>query len=251
MNTKAKVATAIALVLMALAAVGLNRVQGLQRLGVPGVRVVEQKVEREDGQIVGTNAVPLPEKVLDYKSEIIPVAKIVSEWLPKDTVYGQRIYEAPDKFWIQSTVILMGTDRTSIHKPEYCLTGSGFQTVKADQDSVTIAQPHSYSLPLKRLTLVREAKTPDGQSISQSGIFVYWFVADKQLTALHNERMLWMARDQITTGVLQRWAYVSCFTIVPPGLEDAAYARIKEWIAQAVPHFQITTGSPSGLARNP
>ena len=45
-----------------------------------------------------------------------------------------------------------------------------------------------------------------------SGLYVYWFVADNQLTPYHGERMWWMARDLIRTGVLQRWAYVSYFT---------------------------------------
>lgn len=251
MNAYAKTIFGIALCLMVVFAMLLTRVQGMQRVGVPGVKVVERPVYRDDGEIMGTNAVALPETVLNFTSKEIPVAKIVNEWLPKDTVYGQRLYESPDGFWTQTTVVLMGTDRTSIHKPEYCLTGQGFQTTKTERDMIDIQHPHPYQLPVVKMTVRREAITPDGQRVPQSALYVYWFVADQQLTADHNERMLWMARDQVTRGILQRWAYVSCFSICQPGQEDVAYARIRQWIAASVPEFQIATGTPKALAQNP
>ncbi len=251
MTSMTKVIFGIALCLMVSLAVVLTRVQGMQHMGVPGVKVVERPVYRDDGEVVGTNAVALPETVLNFKSKELPVAKVVNDWLPKDTVYGQRVYEAGDGFWLQATVVLMGADRTSIHKPEYCLTGQGFQTRKTERDAIEVLQPHPYQLSVVKMTVHREATTPEGQRIPQSALYVYWFVADQQLTADHNERMLWAVRDQITRGTLQRWAYVSCFSLCQPGQEEATYARIKEWIAASVPQFQITTGAPKALARNP
>ena len=89
----------------------------------------------------------------------------------------------------------------------------------------------------------------DGESVRrEAGVFVYWFVADGELTAQHRQRMWWMARDLLTRGVLQRWAYVSCFSACPPGQEEATYARMREWIAAAVPQFQRAAG-PSTPAR--
>ena len=177
MTTQAKILFGTALLFMVALGGLLTRIQGFQRVGVPGVKVVERPVYREDGEIVGTNAVALPESVLDFTSKEIPVAKVVNDWLPKDTVYGQRVYEAPDGYWLQSTVVLMGTDRTSIHKPEYCLTGQGFQVASIERDTVEIAQPHRYELPVVKMTLSREATSPDGQRIKQSALFVYWFVS--------------------------------------------------------------------------
>ena len=251
MTSMTKIIFGIALCLMVILAAVLTRVQGMQHLGVPGVKVVERSVYRDDGAIVGTNAVALPETVLNFTSKELPVAKVVNDWLPKDTVYGQRVYEAADGFLLQATVVLMGADRTSIHKPEYCLTGQGFQTTKTERDTIDIQQPHPYPLSVVKMTVHREAVTPDGKRVPQSALYVYWFVADQQLTADHNERMLWSARDQIIRGTLQRWAYVSCFSLCQPGQEEATYSRIKEWIAASVPQFQITTGAPKTLAQNP
>jgi hypothetical protein len=223
----------------------------MQRLGVPGVKLIEQKVYREDGEIVGTNAVALPERVLDFESKEQPLAKIVTDWLPKDTTYAQRVYQAPNGDWLLVNAVMMGTDRTSIHDPTYCLAGQGFQIMKQEFDSVPIAQPHAYSLPVLKWTVGREAVTPEGQKIPQTGLYVFWFVADQELTASGKKRMWWMTRDLLTRGVLQRWAYISCFTICQPGKEDAAYARMREWIAAAVPQFQLATGPATTLARNP
>lgn len=251
MTTQVKILFGTALGLILMLGALLTRIQAFQRVGIPGVKVVERTVHRDDGEVVGTNAVPLPESVLDYKSREIPVSKVVSDWLPKDTVYGQRLYEAPDSFWLQSTVVLMGTDRTSIHKPEYCLTGQGFQITKTEHDTVEIREPHPYALPVVKMTLSRESKTAEGQQVRHSAVYVYWFVADNQVTADHNERMLWMARDQVTRGLLQRWAYVSCFSVCLPGQEGPAYSRMRDWIAASVPQFQIATVAPETLARVP
>jgi hypothetical protein len=242
MNRQSKVAFAVALALIASTAVGLSRLQALQRLGTPGVKLVEQPVYREDGETIGTNSVALPERVLNFESNEQPIAKVVWNWLPKDTTYAQRLYRAPDGFWTMANVVLMGTDRTSIHDPKYCLAGQGFQTLKEEFDSVPIREPHAYSLPVFKWTIRREAITPEGAKVPQSALYVFWFVGDDQLTANHKERMWWMARDLITRGVLQRWAYVSCFSACAPGQEEATYARMREWIAAAVPQFQRAAG---------
>jgi hypothetical protein len=251
MNKQAKVAFGVALALIALAAAGLSRVQSLQRLGVPGLKLVERNVYREDGLVVGTNTVALPERVLNFESKEQPMAKVVTDWLPKDTTYAHRLYQAPDGFWMQANVVLMGTDRTSIHDPKYCLAGQGFQTEKVEHETILIEQPHRYSLPVVKMTVRREAALQDGTKAPQSALYVFWFVADQQLTASHKERMWWMARDLITRGLLQRWAYISCFSACPPGQEEATYARICEWIAAAVPQFQLAAGSAATLARVP
>lgn len=251
MNKQSKIAFGVVLGLIALTAVSLRQLQAMQRLGTPGVRLVEHKVYREDGELIGTNAIALPPRVLNFESKEHPIAKVVTDWLPKDTTYGQWTYQAPDGFGLQVNGVMMGMDRTSIHDPQYCLTGQGFQIVKQEFDSVPISEPHAYSLPVLKWTLARQAVTPDGVKVPQSGLYVFWFVADEELTASGKQRMWWMTRDLLTRGVLQRWAYISCFTSCPPGREDAAYARIREWIAAAVPQFQIATGPATKLVRNP
>jgi hypothetical protein len=74
------------------------------------------------------------------------------------------------------------------------------------------------------------------------GVFLYWFVADNELTAYHWERMWWMARDLVRTGVLQRWAYVTVFSPCFPGEEEATFERMKRFVSSSVPEFQLAAG---------
>ena len=177
-------------------------------------------------------------------------SRLVLEWLPSDTTYGQRRYKAADGQEIAVSAILMGADRTSIHKPKYCLNGSGWRIEKEQSDTVAILRPHAYQLPVTCLRLVRDAQLPSGQTVQVHGCYVYWFVADRELTADHNERMWWMARDLMRTGVLQRWAYLACLAVCPPGKDEETYRRVKDFIADAVPQFQLTHGPETHLARS-
>ena len=249
MNKQSKIAFGVAAGIIILAAVALNRLQEWQRIGTPGIKVVPHNVYREDGFQVGSNSVPLPVRVLNFDSSEQPIPKMVTDWLPKDTVYAQRFYQAPDGFFTAVNVVLMGTDRTSIHDPKYCLTGQGWRITKVEQDEVTIEKPHRYSLPVVRMTILREVTDAGGAKSLQGGVYVFWFVADGQVTADHKERMWWMARDLITKGVLQRWAYITCAAFCAPGEEEIAYGRVREWISAAVPHFQLTTGPAVDLAK--
>jgi len=54
-----------------------------------------------------------------------------------------------------------------------------------------------------------------------------------------------MARDLVAKGVLQRWAYISCFSICQPGQEEARFEHMKKLIAASVPEFQLTPSSES------
>lgn len=232
----------VSLALIAAGGVFIQHRKAHQRLGIPAVKVAPVPILDPEGNVVGTNSVAWPETVGEFKSEPEPVPRRVLEWLPADTTYGQRRYYAADKFEIASLAILMGADRTSIHKPQYCLAGSGWRIVKEEPDTVTILRPRTYELPVRKMTLLRDVQLPSGQTVQLRGCYVYWFAADGQLTADHNQRMWWMARDLIRTGVLQRWAYMACLAVTPPGKEAESYQRVKDFVAAAVPDFHLIHG---------
>jgi hypothetical protein len=231
----------LGLFLAALAIVGLGagllvRLKAGQRLGAPGVRVTA---------VPGTNLwqVPLPERVLDFKSEAVPTAEVERLTLPPDTTFGKRFYQAPDGFAVFTSVVLMGTDRTSIHKPEFCLEGQGWTTLKSEQVEIPMTRPSPYALPVTRMTLSRQVRGRDGSPVEMRGLYVYWFVADGALTASHWERIRRMSLEMLRSGTLQRWAYVACLTTFPPGSEAAAFERLKQFLAAAVPEFQTAHGA--------
>lgn len=228
-----------ALALMAGTAGLLGQFGTHRKLGQPGVKTRPLG----DGPRV---EVVLPEQVLDYKSEPIPVEEVAINMLPKDTSFGQRHYQAPDGSWLNLSVVLMGTDRTSIHKPQFCLEGNGWHIDDSATaiTSVRVDRPYAYDLPIVKLVASKQA-TVDGQPGNVRTVFIYWFVADNALTAsiLGFQRNWWMDRDLLTKGVVQRWAYVICQAVCLPGQEDATFERLKIFIAASVPEFQLTPGA--------
>lgn len=231
-----------AVLLIGATAVLLHRLRSSHRLGEPGVRLVDVSLVDEKGEKVADRSIHLPAAIAGFSSQLLPVTREELEWLPPDTTYGRRRYQAEDGFQVQVSGVLMGSDRTSIHKPEYCLPGQGFRILRRTQDHILIEQPHRYHLPVTRLDALREVQTPDGRVERIGAVYVYWFLSDTRLSNDHLERMWWLAADLIRTGELQRWAYMGCLAPCPPGQEDAAYARIQTLIQELVPEFQDTTG---------
>ena len=80
------------------------------------------------------------------------------------------------------------------------------------------------------------------------GLYVFWFVARNEETTSHWQRVWWLTRDLLTTGMLQRWAYISYFAICEPGQEDAAFERVNKLIAASVPKFQLAPGEKTVVA---
>lgn len=246
-------------ILLGLTAVLLARVRSNYVLGEPGLRIVDVPIYNEETNIVSDTSAFLPERIGEYVStRIEPVSTVEQGMLPPDTVYGRRIYTAPDRFQALISIVVMGTDRTSIHKPQYCLTGQGQEIVKSELITIPIGGPQPYDLQVMKLTTKAQRHAGGGKFVPVSGVFLYWFVADGHLTPDHGERMWLMGKELITTGLLQRWAYVAYFSTCAPGQEDALTDRLKTFVAQSVPEFQLTTGAPkvatrpetSKLARN-
>ena len=243
MNKQKWIILITALVLMGGAAALLTRLQANQKLGPPGVKTTP---------IAGSGRlqVDLPERVLDYRSEAVPQDKQVLEWLPQDTSFGQRRYQAPDGFQASLSVVLMGRDRTSLHKTEFCMEGQGWRIDRnaSSETTVHMDRPCSYDLPVMKFIATKEV-TVNGQTLTGRGVYIFWFVADDdEYTARHWQRMWWMARDLFSTGVLQRWAMISYFTACTPGQEEAAFARLKQFIRASAPEFQLAPGL-AGAAR--
>lgn len=219
----------LALVLMVAAGVFLVWMKAHQKLGRPGVKL------------------DLPERVLEFRSEILAASPEEKQTLPQDTSISRRLYwnvEQGATNYAQITVVLMGADRTSIHKPEFCLVGQGWRIEQKEPISLPIQRPHPYALPVMKFLASKEVRSENGEVVKSRALYLFWFVADQALTADHGQRMWWMAKNLLTTGTLQRWAYVSCFSTCRPGQEEATLARMTRLLVAAVPEFQETAGSP-------
>jgi hypothetical protein len=204
-----------------------------QRLGAPGVKTAplagSQNLE-----------VLLPAALSGFKSEALPQADIVVNMLPQDTSYGQRLYTTDDGFQTLANVVLMGSSRASIHKPQVCLTAQGWTINDAAShvDQVHVERPVPYDLPVMHLIATKTGEM-NGQKVTEQGVYVYWFVDADRFTPSHAQRMLWMAHDVLFKSELDRWAYVTFFSVCAPGQADATFERMKKLIAASVPEFQL------------
>lgn len=239
MNRLKTVLFVIVLALIGGTAAVLAHAKANQKLGQPGVRTAPL-ADSKSRKVLLPEEVLLPEDVPGFKSEAQLEAAMVTNTLPPDTSYGQRIYTADDGFQALANVVLMGTSRASIHKPQICLTAQGWNINDASShvEPVHMDRPFPYDLPVMRLNVTGQIHA-DGQNIDAAGVYVYWFVDSDRFTASHARRMLWMANDIVFKGELDRWAYVSFFSVCPPGKENAAFERIKKLIAASVPEFQL------------
>ena len=118
----------VALALMAGTVGMLTHLRATQKLGRPGV-----KATPIPGSVM--MKIDLPERVLDFTSTNVPEPEEVLGYLPKDTSFVARYYQAPDGFWTTAAIVLMGADRTSIHRPDYCLPGHGWTIDGQDRQS--------------------------------------------------------------------------------------------------------------------
>ncbi|MCX6895882.1 MAG: exosortase-associated EpsI family protein [Verrucomicrobia bacterium] len=225
------------LALIGTTAGGLLRLRSAQRLGLPGVKT----------QVVagaGNLTVLLPETVPGFTSQAVETSPVVTNMLPADTSFGQRTYRAADGFFAQMNVVLMGADRSSIHKPQLCLPAQGWTINQTEVTTIPVAVPLPYDLPVIKLTASNQLPV-NGQAVAARGIYVYWFVADGELSADSSgwRRMLQSMAHLLRTGELQRWAYVSVFAVCEPGQEAALFERMKQLIAATVPEFQPAGGA--------
>jgi hypothetical protein len=242
MNRKQIILLVIGLGLIGCSAAGLGWLSTHQRLGKPGVLT---------SPIPGSPrlTIHLPEQVPGYQSEQVTLPTNLYIYLPHDTSFAQRRYTSPDDFQVLLNVVLMGTDRTSIHKPEFCLEGSGciIDQARSTPATVSMTKPEPYQLPVMKFYTKRSI-VHEGKVYQRNGIYAFWFVADNHLTSSHKQRMWSMAQQLLQTGVLERWAYIACFAECWPGEEEQTWRRMESFIQSATPQFQLV---PAGRDTRP
>lgn len=135
--------------------------------------------------------------------------------LPADTGVVRSSYTAPSRPYVIATTVLSGDDRSSIHRPQVCMTAAGYEIQNEYTISVPLPPP-AKPLDVRVMELSRPVKGSDNV---ETVAYAYWFVGKGRRTASHVQRMLWMASDRVLHGVSHRWAYVSLSLPWIPGSE--------------------------------
>jgi hypothetical protein len=224
----------------------LAEIRGSQRLGSPGVRLGSVPLYNPGGVMVATQSVVLPETVLGVKSVAEPITDVEITGLPRDTTFGRRRYPFGNGFDPLITTVLMGTDRTSIHDPHFCLPGAGWTIDSTEHFTLRIGQPYPYDLPAIKVTCSKLVANEYNQAVMIRGFYVYWFVTADKITADQGLRLWSIAKTMVEKRELERWAYISYFVPCLSEDETPTFNRLKKFIQASVPAFQAVAGPPAG-----
>lgn len=225
----------VGLAIIGLTAGAVASFQQNQRLGKPGVRY-HQVADQVAVEVL------LPGELAGFRAEELPVTPEELVMLPPDTSFGRRRYIAPDGLIFDLSIVVMGGDQSSIHRPQSCIPAQGWTINRQDVDQVTIDRPHRYELPFNRLS---NSKTllHDGEQVAAESFFLYWYTAEGKITASREGRIVSMAWHMLTAGEVERWAYVAVHVAFPKGAGELVYPRAREFLQQVVPEFQLATGA--------
>ncbi len=151
-------------------------------------------------QLNGRSVCPVCGSELDVAS--LPEKKS----LPSDTVLMKKRYVNPDGNAVSMSVVISGTSRSSIHRPQWCLPAHGLE-IRGER-VMKIPLKERDALPVMMLYLT----VPGAPGVSRDRMVVavcsYWFMSEGHETPYHFKRLLWMAFDNIIRGVSQRWVYI-------------------------------------------
>ena len=130
-----------------------------------------------------------------FESESMPVSEAEQRGLPGDTVIDKRLYRAPDGAWYVVTLVVGGSSKSSIHRPELCLPSQGFRMTDPRGRNVD-------GVDWRVLTLARRDAPPL--------LFAYtFFNQDGFRTSSHVARIFRDVWDRSVNGRIDRWAMVT------------------------------------------
>jgi hypothetical protein len=235
MNRQERLIAGIVLGLIAIGAVAIHF--GKPRMGNPGLAMEKATLTNEHGKIVRTERVRFPNRTPDFRAFDGGISDNEVTNLPPDTVFGRKIYLDGTGFAAQMSAVMMQMDRTSIHRPELCVTGQGWKIAKKEVIDIPVASPGPYVLKATCLTSTRQNPVDNK---TYAGIYIYWFVSESRTVPGHGQALWAISEDLLTRGTLYPWGYVSCFARCQPGQEGLYLSRMKRLISMTVPEFQLT-----------
>lgn len=154
--------------------------------------------------------------------------------LPADTGLVRKYYAREGNLdGLHATIVLSGDDRSSIHRPQVCMTAAGNEIDKERTIRIPLAG-RDHPLEVMVLDMVKTYPRPDGTPAALYSYYAYWFVGKDRETASHLERMFWMGYDRVFRGISHRWAYIALAGARLPG-SDAHLQIIADFASQLHP----------------
>jgi hypothetical protein len=152
--------------------------------------------------------------------------------LPADTLLLKKLYTNPEGIKLTVSAVITGKEQGSIHRPQMCLTGQGYEIVSEKKMAVPITEKKN--LGMEVLSIVKRYHRPDGTVVEQPGVFAYWFAGKGRDTSSHVLRVFYTMVDRIVFNRASRWAYIAVADLTGSG-SDAHVQQIREFVRLLYP----------------
>jgi hypothetical protein len=138
--------------------------------------------------------------------------------LPSDTRFVKRRYENANGAWFCVSAVIGGRSKSSIHRPELCLSAQGFQMLAPRARTAA-------GVDWRLMTLGRRAAAPFG--------FAYtFFNQEGYATASHLTRIFRDVWDRSFFNRIDRWVMV---TVQASTADEKAVLAFLESLKEAMP----------------
>ena len=139
-------------------------------------------------------------------SHLFNMARAEREQLPEDTEFVKSAFTNAVGTRLFTSIVLSGTARDSIHRPQRCLKGQG-NTLDGEYNLVVPLEGRD-PLTVRVIKASRTYRTAEG-SVPYYSFYAYWFVGQDRETPSHYSRMFWLAWDRVVRSTANRWAYIA------------------------------------------
>ena len=157
--------------------------------------------------------------------------------LPVDTDGVRRRYRTKEGQEVACSIVLAGRDVTSIHRPELCLPGQGWNIEREQTETIRMASAPGGVVQVTRMDATHAVTSPGGRPIVMRSVFFYWFIGKGRSTPYHWQRILWTAKDRVLHNRNHRWAYVLIHVPVGTDLTPETAARGQAGAVQVAGQF--------------
>lgn len=129
-------------------------------------------------------------------SEPLEISEAELNVLPADTIIKKRLYTDAEGYWYAVSVVIGGTSKSSIHRPELCLPSQGF--LMADPHTLTLAD-----------SVWRVIRLDGGYSRPSLGFAYTFFNQAGFKTASHVRRIFRDVWDRSLYNRIDRWVMIT------------------------------------------
>ena len=175
----------------------------------------------------------VPDICPDCGETLFNMSRAEYEQLPKDTEFIKSSYTNSAGESVFASVVLSGTARDSIHRPQRCLKGQG--NLLDGEYTLEVPMEGREPLMVRIIKMHRTYRTEEG-SATRHSYYAYWFVGQDRETPYHLGRMFWLAWDRVVRSTANRWAYIAVSGEREE--EGTAYeADIIDFVQHVYPHL--------------